>query len=139
MIRLKKGYTLLLFDYNFYKFKRVFFKAGKLGISIYRSKGVKENIPYKYFLGILYGDVSSTFVMYKKCFGSLHRLGLDNSDCFSLIGKLKNLDFGTPSDKAKYDIYLVLSWYINIHSRRSSTIPLNKKFLTRMIIRTKLV
>ena len=77
--------------------------------------------------------------MYKKYFGPISRIGLDNTDCFSLVGRLKSLDFGTPSDKARYDIYLVMSWFINIISRKSSTIPLNKRLLTRMIIRTKLV
>ena len=76
--------------------------------------------------------------MYKSQIGSIEALGLDSTDCFSLIGPLKNYDFATPSDRAKYDIYLVLAWHINTNSNFSSTIPLTKFGLTKMIVKKKL-
>ena len=84
------------------------------------------------------GDESSTFEEYKAKIGSIDCLGLDCTDCFSLISSLKNYDFATPSDRAKYDIYLVSAWHINISSNMSSTIPLTKQAFTKLIVRKKL-
>lgn len=70
---------------------------------------------------------------------TLGTLGVETTDCFSLLTKYRGFDFATPSDRAKNDIYCVISFYISaVNIGSSSSVLLTKSQLSFFRVKMKL-
>ena len=136
--RVKFGYPILLFDYSSGNPVRAHISVDGYGIYIKRPYVLEQKFWYADLAGMVIGPKSSTFKIFSKNGGNLKQLGLDESDCFSVLAHLQNLDLATHSDRAKYDILSVISFYLSARSSKVSPfISLTRKDILIQKVRWK--
>lgn len=137
--RMRVGYTFIMFCYDDFTVARVLLSADGYGITLREPGKLEQRILYSEFIGLVLGAVCSTFTCYQKIFGDLAELGLDRTDCFSLLSHHRSYDFGTHSDSAKYDIYQVFTGYFSAVTRANSpNLPLLRRDFIIYRIQSKL-
>ena len=128
-----------MFSYATGQPSKAFMSVDGYGVLLKRPFRLERRYEYETFAGVLLGSKSSTFALFFERGGDLNALGLEENDCFSLLGDLASFDFAVHSDRAKYDFLTVISTYIATRSGRVfPTISLTRQSMIRIKVKWKL-
>lgn len=135
--RVQEEYDIILFGYTDYKPVQAKLSATEEGFTLTIGKQRKFH-PFCEYSGVLLGTGSSTFSLYKDRVGALGSRDIRETDCLTVVGEWASVNIAAVSQTAKYDIFLVLNWFISAKSRAPSILPVSKGKLTMEIVKIKL-